>query len=106
MEQVLERIIDRYGTGVIWTHEGKRKVVRGFFQPVTSRSWQKLLRQETPLGDAPTGLYVFLGAVSDGLVAGDEIQVEQRHYRIRRTEYIFDSEGPVYLWALCVQRGE
>lgn len=105
MELVLERILERYGTELIWIHGGCEEPVRGFFQPVTSRSWQKLLRQVTPLGEASTGRYVYIGSASRELQAGDSLRVGQREYRVRRTEWIYDHEGPAYLWALCVQRG-
>ena len=105
MEQALERIMDRYGTELVWIHEGKEENLRGFFQPVTSRSWQKLLRQVTPLGEAQTGLYVYIGPMSQELKAGDGLQVGQRQYGIRRTEVIYGHTGPAYLWALCVRKG-
>ena len=105
MDQVLERVLERYGTELIWIHEGREETLRGFFQPVTSRSWQKLLRQVTPLGEASTGRYVYIGSVSRELQAGDDLRVGQREYRVRRTEWIYDHEGPAYLWALCVQKG-
>lgn len=106
MELVMERIMDRYGTELVWIHDGTEEALRGFFQPVTSRSWQKLLRQVTPLGEASTGLYVYIGPVSKDLQPGDGLQVGQRKYRIRKTEIIYDQAGPAYLWALCVRRGE
>lgn len=98
--------MDRYGTELVWIHDGREEALRGFFQPVTSRSWQKLLRQVTPLGETPTGLYVYIGAVSRELAAGDGLRVGQRQYRVRRTEIIYDHAGPAYLWALCVRKGE
>lgn len=105
MELVLERIMDRYGTELIWLHDGVEEALRGFFQPVTSRSWQKLLRHVTPLGEAPTGLYVYIGPVSAELKSGDGLQVGKRQYAIRRTEIIYDHTGPAYLWALCARKG-
>ena len=105
MVQVLERIMERYGTELVWLHDGGEEALRGFFQPVTSRSWQKLLRQVTPLGEATTGLYVYIGPVAPELNAGDGLRVGKREYRVRRTEQIYDHEGPAYLWALCVRKG-
>lgn len=97
--------MDRYGTELVWLHDGKDEALRGFFQPVTSRSWQKLLRQVTPLGESSTGLYVYIGPVSRELAPGDGLRVGPREYRIRRTEMIYDHTGPAYLWALCVKKG-
>lgn len=105
MELVLERIIERFGTELVWRHDGKEEALRGFFQPVTTRSWQKLLREVTPLGEVSAGMYVYIGAASRELNPGDDLQVGRRSYYVRRTEFIYGHEGPVYLWALCVRKG-
>ena len=105
MVKVLERVMERYGTEMIWKHGGEEEALRGFLQPVTSRSWQKLLREVTPLGSVPTGMYVYFGSVSKAVAAGDMLRQGERDYQIRRTEYIYDRTGPAYLWALCVRKG-
>ena len=105
MELVLERIVDRYGTDILWQHEGKEEALRGFFQPVTSRSWQKMLREVSPLGEVSTALYIYSGAVSRELNPGDLLTVGRRDYRVRRTEILYDHQGPAYLWALCERKG-
>lgn len=105
MVKVLERIMDRYGTAMVWNHNGKEEALRGFFQPVTSRSWQKLLRDVTPLGAVSTGLYVYIGPVSCEIQPGDKLMLGDRVYQIRRTEIMYDRTGPAYLWALCVRKG-
>lgn len=105
MELVLERIMERYGSELIWIHDGKEEALRGFFQPVTSRSWQKLLRQVTPLGEASTALYVFFCPMSVLLEPGHELRQDQRSYRVRKTEILYGHTGPAYRWALCVRKG-
>lgn len=105
MDLVLERIMNRYGTEILWQHDGVEEALRGFFQPVTSRSWQKLLREVAPLGEVSTGLYVYIGPVSRELGPGDGLRVGSRQYHVRRTEVIYDRAGPAYLWALCVRKG-
>ena len=97
--------MDRYGTDMVWQHDGVEEALRGFFQPVTSRSWQKLLREVAPLGEVSTGLYVYIGPMSRELQPGNELQVGQRSYHVRRTEIIYGHTGPAYLWALCVRKG-
>lgn len=105
MVNVLERIMDRYGTAMVWYHNGKEEALRGFLQPVTSRSWQKLLREVTPLGAVSTGLYVYFGPVSGEIQPGDLLGLGDRSYQVRRTEIIYDRAGPAYLWALCARKG-
>lgn len=105
MVNVLERIMGRYGTVLVWIHDGVEETLRGFLQPVTSRSWQKMLRETTPLGQVSTGLYVYLGPASQELKAGDMLRLDRRQYQVRRTELIYGNTGPAYLWALCVRKG-
>lgn len=106
MERMLARIMERYGTQLIWRHGEDEEALRGFFQSVTSRSWQKLLREVTPLGEVPVGLYVYIGPVSAEVSRGDILIAGQRQYQVRRTEIIYDRDGPVYLWGLCARKGE
>lgn len=106
MDQVLERIMTRYGQDIIWQHDGQEEALRGFFQPVTSRSWQKLLREVAPLGEVPVGLYVYFGPVSMEVERGDMLLVEKRYYQVRRTETVYGPQGPAYLWGLCARKGE
>ena len=103
MQQMIGKILNTYGVSIKRTAEDV--TYRGFFQPVTSRSWQKLLRQVTPLGEASTGLYVYIGAVSKELRSGDGLRLGQREYYVRKTELIYDHQGAAYLWALCVRKG-
>ena len=105
MTAVLQRVIERYGTAIIWRSQQGRKDIRGFFQPVTSRSWQKLKREVFALGEVPVGLYVYIGQVENEINPGDRLVLGRREYLIRRTEIIYDSKGPAYCWGLCVQKG-
>ncbi len=98
--------MDRYGTDILWQHQEKEEALRGFFQSVTSRSWQKMLRLVEPLGEVHTGLYIFIGPVSREVCPGDRLTVGKRSYYVRRTEIIYDHRGPAYLWALCARKGE
>ena len=105
METLLERIINRYGTEMIWKSKTGERVIRGFFQPVTSRSWQKMKREMTPLGEVPIGLYVYIGTMSNELCSDDRLLLGKREYQVRRTEIIYDSQGGAYRWGLCAQKG-
>ena len=105
MELMLERIMGSYGSELVWIHEGMEETIRGFLQPVTNRSWQKLLRQMTALGEASTGLYVYFGPVSVEIQPGQQLRQGMRTYQVRKTELIYDHTGPVYCWALCARKG-
>ena len=90
---------------MIWKSGDTERVIRGFFQPVTSRSWQKMKREVAPLGEVPVGLYVYIGAMSHEIAAGDMLQLGERTYQFRRTEIIYDSRGGAYRWGLCNCKG-
>lgn len=105
MREHLERIIGRYGTLMRWRHGEQETDIRGFFQPVISRSWQKMKREMTPLGEVPVGLYVYIGAMSHEIAAGDRLVLGKREYQVRRVEIIYDSRGGAYRWGLCDQKG-
>jgi hypothetical protein len=105
MKQMLERIMNRYGTRIRWTHGVESREFRAFFQPVRSKSWQYLEGDYSPLGEIPRGQYVYIGPAEPGAEAGDTITVEGKAYWIRRSEQILDGNGPVYCWGMCVEKG-
>ena len=106
MEALLERIIGRYGTEMIWKSDGCERVIRGFFQPMTARSWQIMRREMAPLGEVSEGLYIYIGTMSNEIAATDRLTLGRREYEIRRTETIYDSHGGAYRWGLCIRKGE
>ena len=97
--------MDRYGTRILWTHGEQSQYLRGFFQPVTSRSWQKLKREMFPLGHIPTGMYVYIGPEGAKIQEGDFLKVGDAEYVLRRTEELFYQDGPLYRWGLCARKG-
>lgn len=105
MKALLDRMMSKWGMSLVWFHDGSAVTLRGFFQPVTSRSWQKLRREISPLGETPTGMYVYLGPVEQEIREGDQLEVAGRSYIFRKSELIYDRNGPVYRWGLCARKG-
>ena len=105
VKQMLERFMSRYGSRMVWLHDGKTESVQGFFQPVTSRSWQKLKREVFPLGQIPTGMYVYIGPERYPVREGDFLKVGDTEYVLRRAEVIYHRDGPLYRWAVCARKG-
>lgn len=95
----------RYGTQIRWTHDEKSREIRAFFQPVTSRSWQKLKQEVFPLGQIPTGMYVYIGPEDACVQEGDFLTVGDAEYVLRRAEAICYRDGPVYRWGICTRKG-
>lgn len=105
MRQMIQKILSRYGSPVTLQQGEATQEIRAFFQPVRSINWQYLDGDYSPLGEIPRGRYVYIGPVTPEAQAGDTLVVSGRCYRLRRTERICDSNGPVYCWGMCVEKG-
>ena len=105
MRQMVSKILNTHGAVITLHHGGTDHKVRAFFQPVRSKSWQYLEGNYSPLGEIPRGQYVYIGPVEPGAEAGDCLTVEGKQYWLRRTELVYDGNGPVYCWGMCVEKG-
>ena len=105
MRQMVEKILETYGTAAVLQQESSSSSIRAFFQPVRSKSWQYLEGNYSPLGEIPRGQYVYIGPVEPAAAAGDTLIINTKAYWLRRTELILDANGPVYCWGMCVEKG-
>ena len=105
MQEMIARILERYGTELKLCRGKTEYELRAFFQPVRSKSWSYLEGEYSPLGEVPRGQYVYIGPVDPAAEVGDSLKVGTRGYWIRRTELIRDADGPVYCWGMCVEKG-
>jgi hypothetical protein len=55
MRKMAEGIFRQYGTAMVLISGDTEKQIRGFFQPVRSKSWQSMVNAATPLGEIPRG---------------------------------------------------
>lgn len=102
MRRMVEKILKQYGSEMILNEETK---IRGFFQPVLSKSFQNMVSLETPLGEIPRGQYVYIGSASTAVAEGDTLQHGSRSYVFRRVEAYDYCGSPAYIWGLCVEKG-
>ena len=105
MEDMVNGILESYGTDLALYHGGERYDIRAFFQPVRSKSWSYLEGQYSPLGEIPRGQYVYIGPADPMAEVGDEVRINYTFYRVRRSEAIMGFYGPLYCWAMCVEKG-
>ena len=105
MRRKVDSILRQYGSRMILQKSDGDHEIRGFLQPVRSKSWQYLEGDYSPLGEIPRGQYVYIGPAMPGAEEGDAVTVEGRTYWIRRGEQILDGNGPVYCWGMCVEKG-
>ncbi len=102
---MISKILNTYGTAVTLCHKGQNYAVRVLFQPVRSKSWKYLNGEYSPLGEISRGQYVYIGPVDPVAEAGDTVCVGSKAYLVRQTEQIYDANGPVYCWGMCVEKG-
>ena len=99
------KILKKYGTAMTLCRGEESWAVRGFFQPVRSKSWETSDSDYSPLGEIPRGRYVYIGPLEPEAAAGDTVRVGEKAYLMRRSEIIRDGSGPVYCWGLCLEKG-
>lgn len=105
MKLVISKILKSYGTAVTLCHQGEKYNIRAFFQPVRSKSWQYLNGTYSPLGEISRGQYVYIGPVEPLAEPGDVVLVGEKGYLVRQAEMLYNADGPMYCWGMCVERG-
>ena len=105
MRGAVERMLDRFGLALRLRRGGEEWPVKAFFQSVRSKSWDFSDSDYSPLGEIPRGRYVYMGPLEPEAAAGDTIRVGSKAYLVRRSEIVRDGRGPVYCWALCLEKG-
>ena len=105
MGSLVERMMNQYGAAVRLCRGGEEWPVKAFFQSVRSKSWDMSDSDYSPLGEIPRGRHVYIGPLEPEAQAGDTVWVENKAYLVRRSEIIRDGCGPVYCWALCLEKG-
>lgn len=105
MRKMVSTILRQHGSRIQLTHGGSTVTVRGFFQPVRSRSWQSMVNQETPLGEFFRGQYIYIGPADVVASEGDILTVGDKSYFLRRVELYRYGDEPVYTWGMCVEKG-
>ena len=48
---------------------------------------------------------MYIGPLEPEAAAGDTVWVEDKAYLVRRSEIVRDGSGPLYCWALCLEKG-
>lgn len=105
MEKTVRKILKQYGTTMTVTGRSGTYTVKGFFQPVRSKTWQNMVSLDTPLGEVPRGQYVYIGPPEAAAADGDLLSVAGKDYVFRQVEPYFYGDQTVYLWGLCMEKG-
>lgn len=101
MRGMVEKLLNQHGMEV---RLGER-IIQALFQPVTGRLERLALREPGPLGLESRTRYVYIGPLEPELHEDDVLTVAGKDYIVRTAEPVAGSGGPVYTWALCVEKG-
>lgn len=101
----IDKILKRYGTGMILKHGQQEESFRGFLQPSRSKSLQNLEKDFFALGEIPDGMYVLLAPAYLKAESGDAIVLGSECYELRRVEKVMYGDKLPYIWALCREKG-
>ena len=106
MREMIDAILHQYGSALtVQRPDGTEKELRGFVQPVTSSGWQNMKKVIHPLGQLPTGQYVYIGP-SDGMLGEDDLVVCMGEtYRVLRCEALSLADEVLYTWGLLKKAG-
>ena len=105
MQGVVARRMEKYGTAVKLCRSGSSWDLKAFFQSVRSKGWDLSDSDYSPLGEIPRGRHVYIGPLEPEAAAGDTVWVGNKAYLVRRSEIVRDGSGPLYCWALCLEKG-
>lgn len=101
MRIMVEKLLKQYGMEI---RAGDR-TVRALFQPVTGKLERLALRDPGPVGLRSRGRYVYIGPLEPELREDMLLTVAGRDYTVRSAHRIPGADGPLYCWAMCVEKG-
>lgn len=105
MKKLMDGILARYGVAATLQNAAGEQDIKVFFHSVNSSSWQNMERVFMPLGEVPRGQYLCVLPAGTAAEPEDTLTVDGRAYLLRKVEKMALFTGPLYCWALCVEKG-
>lgn len=105
MREIIEGILQSYGSTVEAVLGESAQSCRAFLQPVTSKSWQNMEHVFGPLGEIPRGQYLYIGPVAQDILSAEYLRCHGTDYLVRRADTLLMGDEPLYIWGLCVKKG-
>lgn len=96
------KLLAQYGTRV----DLDGRTVWALFQPVTGRLERLAVRIPEVLGCGSGKRYVYIGPVDPEPREDGVLIVAGKAYRIRTAHLVPGNDGPIYSWAMCVEKGQ
>ena len=101
MRIMVEKLLKQYGMEI---RAGDR-TVRALFQPVTGKLERLAIQDPGPLGLQSRQRYLYIGPLEPQLRMDMELTAAGKRYAVRSAHQIRGADGPVYSWAMCVEKG-
>ena len=101
MRGMVEKLLRQYGGDLLL---GERPV-RGLFQSVVGKLDRLARLEPGALGLESRKRYVYIGPLEPELREDMLLTVAGRDYTVRSAHRIPGADGPLYCWAMCVEKG-
>ena len=98
---MVEKLLRQYGVDLLL---GERPV-RGLFQPVIGKLDRLARLEPGALGLESRKRYVYIGPLDPEPQEDMVLFVQGKEYVIRAAHRIMGPDGPLYSWAMCVEKG-
>lgn len=105
MEQLAGKILRDYGRKILLCRGLEKTEIFGFFQPDTGKVDRLMQLHPGPLGLENRNRYIYIGPADVELRQGDELEIDAKHYQVRSVQTVYGPRKPVYIWAMCVEKG-
>lgn len=102
MPELLEELMDTFGTEMTLRQGGSAVTVRGFLRRSGSQTPEV---QMCALGEVPQRQYLYLGPAAPMAQAGDILELEGKGYVFRDTEPIRLGDRILYCRGICRETG-
>ena len=98
---MVEKLLRQYGVDLLL---GERPV-RGLFQSVVGKLDRLARLEPGALGLESRKRYVYIGPLDPEPQEDMVLHVQGKEYVIRAAHRIMGPDGPLYCWAMCVEKG-
>lgn len=99
---MVEKLLRQHGMEILL---GDRQV-RGLFQPVAGKLDRLAKLEPGPLGLQERQRYVYIGPLEPEPREDMVLTAQGKGYLVRSAHRINGPGGPLYCWAMCVEKGE
>ncbi len=101
MRRMVTKLLRQFGQEVLLDGAASR----GMFQAVTGKREGLAVQSPGPVGWEGRGRYVYIAPMEPRLREDMVLTVAGREYILRAVQVVHGTGGPVYQWAVCVEKG-